>query len=1614
MIRRTFYLSILLYASLASAQVLESFHLLTVNDVEVVQNNDQLALEITFSRTAKDNVFLNLFSDDKKKDSEATPHFNEILLSSAIKINPDVAFTAKNSKNGIILLGHFLPQTEYILEINDHLQDLLGFALKKTFRKTILTGDLKPHFRFLNKARFLPPQLQHKIQYESVNTEEVEITFRQIYQQNIHQLFSNPNSITNNLSDIIKTQNLDTRSLKNKTNRGFVSFENIKTLGEGIFYLEARDSNEGFLDSSLIIITELGSIIKLGANNSLKIWTFKNTDLKPISNVEVSLNSESNYKLGSCKTKGPKAYCEIKWPKTSKKPFALSLKKAKDQSYLRLSDLEISNPMSEALRPYNLRETQELDAFIFNHRNVYRLGETIYLGALIRNTQGNASKNSNVQWRITNPKGQIFRQTFDKTTDLGFIYLEFPTFHTYSEGDYVFELRYAEKTIHTVRIKLETYIPEYLDTTLKAEKETQLGLLKAKFFLNAKNKFKGEPSAIEYEIQCLIEEAQTHLPSSEDFKTGTYQLVGQNKITVDTIKGNSKTGKSIPFFCDFQKFANQLPKTVYKITARAKVGELGNPLNISAVASSLISLTNTNIGIRARQNLEENWVELEGAITDVNNKILTESRQIRVDLVQIQENWIAPVADPEKKNQWQILESANTHSVTKPVESKNGKFSATLAPPIGWKKWIVKATDINTHATSELLMSSLLHTNELGPSEILKIEVDKQEITAGEKLTAKITPPFKGELLLSIESSMVHETQWIHIDHLSPQTLSFSAPNVQNNFYVTGLLIKNPISRNNKYISPRAWGALSVRIAPKKQVLNLQMEIPKNLQSGINYKFKIKNREKVRAEYSVLVTDERFFSESHHDPKSPLNRFLDPRALNAKTYESLNVTNSVTEFSKDSGNTIKNYAPIQGSLNRQHDRYFEFHLPKIQSNTKGDAEFIFTAPDIQGQFNFYIIGSSAQQVGSSSTSILVSNPLFLNMLLPDYFTQNDQTDLEFITKNSTQGTINLAVSLNTLGPIEINKTHWQLKVNPDEVIKLKEPIKILDFPVSIALEFKKQASANQFYNDSHTVPVFSNGVEKSLLFTTKAKEKLNLITALPPIWRKNHLNIHLQLSNFQYLGSFAHLNQLWNSTHSSLEHQVAKIFPLIGNEDLLLLNSNSQTALKMNVALVKQQVQKIIDSIFDQQCSDGGFTLWPNQDTSHPWGTAFAALALVEAKKQGYRISEHSYGLLIDYITLKTKNIFKDWQWFENEHPEFMINLLVLKQAKKNIDQNLGVIFKNNTEFKQKNIEDFAYENLFLFGLYARLQNYNPLAQKIFKDKTINSKVITEPATQTAFSAKNFWSPLRNDGLKLGLLLEYWPEHPAIKILSERIYSLLSQPNAFFSSQDLSWTLWAMGKLLRKTKITGEQIKNASLNFNSNTRLPDFFVRGIPVWNFSGDDLISSSFAFPQYENSNLIFHTSVSGFTMSPPPSLSPITVERAYLLPNGNEADETELQVGDKLIVELKIFIPRSIPFRVVAIKDFIPAGFEVEHSGPALEFSPWMSKDLVKVDHVELRQNYLQIFGEMKDSEKYYYYHVRARRPGKFKAPATLLELMYLPESFDFSSENTVTIHEDRLQH
>ena len=106
------------------------------------------------------------------------------------------------------------------------------------------------------------------------------------------------------------------------------------------------------------------------------------------------------------------------------------------------------------------------------------------------------------------------------------------------------------------------------------------------------------------------------------------------------------------------------------------------------------------------------------------------------------------------------------------------------------------------------------------------------------------------------------------------------------------------------------------------------------------------------------------------------------------------------------------------------------------------------------------------------------------------------------------------------------------------------------------------------------------------------------------------------------------LRYLLHYPYGCVEQTTSAAFPLVYFSDLAkeldpeLFAKNDPTVF----------VQEGIRRVATMQMHDGGFAMWPDQDTVVPWGSVYATHFLVEARRAGHNVENFLYDRALEFV----------------------------------------------------------------------------------------------------------------------------------------------------------------------------------------------------------------------------------------------------------------------------------------------------------------------------------------------------------------------------------------------
>ncbi|MEK6627714.1 MAG: MG2 domain-containing protein [Bdellovibrionota bacterium] len=1624
-----------------------------VNQPPPAQKKETLIVHSIGASEGADSFSINIFmgiansishqNDEYYGNNRANKfEFDPITIYDFIKVSPEVKYSINFSSTGFVLSGAFRPETKYTITIKGGLKIKLGQEVENDITKEVTTGSYQPKIRFSSKSRYVPGALAGNLTFESVNVKEVEVSIRQVFSQNLHQWLTSGEQASQYVSEIIKTSTIKIKARSNERYKGSISLDEFNPLGHGVYVVtatqknrkaqniaeplvenEGDESDEGaedggsysyrthVFDTASVVVSNLSAVIKWGAKNSLKAWAVKTADVSPVTGVNVELYTDSNRKIDSCTTEGSNAECTLKWNELkSAVPFAVVFRTSTDATYIKLSDLAIKNDRFHVGSRDYVKDEQGFDAFVFSGRDLYRPSETVDLAVQVRNKKFEAVGKIPLLWKISNPKGKIVREGTTQTDDFGVSHLPFQTQLSFDTGKYTAQVWTGKQVLHQFSFLVEEFVPERIGLKVKPESEEFINKSEANFNLEALYLFGPPVVEGEYKASCTLVPAFKKIPKNPDYATGFYVNEMNKAINLDVVTGKTDDKGLAKFSCNYQNQLGQKYPVVYELRAKTDVEESGSSRVTSKVGTALVGSTDTLVGIKVVDK-KSSEIKIQGGFFDFKGNAVKRSTNLKVRLYRIDQNWNYSY-DEQGSNRWKVEEVVVPTGLVKNLTVNDSVFEVALVPSEGWGQWLVRVEDMNTGYTADLNTGYLgwyYDNSNQGPAvrepEDLKVEVSKSKISPGENFKVLMQAPFAGRLLVTLESNLVHESKWINVSKPGSIEVEFKAPNVLPNFYVTGLLLKNP-QEGKRFLPARAFGAQSVQVIPIDHRMQVKIKAPEIMESRKELKIDISNDQKAAVEYTVSVVDEGILQMTDFKSPDPIARFFEPRRLGVYSSETIGWTMAGMAKGKDTpgGDKAKN----QGSQNIP-VRLVAFFNPVVKSDSSGNATVKFSIPEFQGKLRVMVVASHKSRMGSIEANVTVRDPVVIQSTLPRFLTSQDKFKFPVAITNTSGQEQKITVSIEN-GP--------EIKVAAGiqtETLKNNQ-MKILKFPVEVVSAIgtadirvvAKNADGKISNSESFSLKVGPQGVEQSLHLTYKTTDSVALDKVIPANWRTDYLKMQATISNIPYLGEISNLDYLLHYPYGCIEQTTSTTLPLLAIEDLLkFVDTKSKKARN-----VKEMVNRGIARVLSMQTGSGGFGYWPGDPTPNPWGTAYATYMLLEAKKLGYEVSNEAIDSAMTYMLghIRTNPYNAANPSFnETLADPWMLYVLAKggRQVTAELRQSLEKIIQKTGS---GNLQNIYAENNFLLAATAKALGDNESLKKILPDDSL----LSDSFSGGRENYYTYWSKTRSDGLRLTIVDELWPKHSAVQILTQRVVNdLRKNSNYGFSTQDVAWSVLALGKKVRNiNKVSNSDLKKMSLLANGKNIPNGYEVQGMPTWVLEGQ-VTNKTYSVSGGANADngAWLYLNLTGITQSIPKGGGTFTLERRYLDRGGDEINPSSIKQGDVILVNLSFKASNSMQFKNVAIVDRIPAGFEIENArlGRGEEVS-WINKEtLYQPEYLDIRDDRIQFFGNVGGENKEFYYTVRAVTSGQYIAPPALIEQMYEPGSTTYGNTTSVQISE-----
>jgi hypothetical protein len=400
------------------------------------------------------------------------------------------------------------------------------------------------------------------------------------------------------------------------------------------------------------------------------------------------------------------------------------------------------------------------------------------------------------------------------------------------------------------------------------------------------------------------------------------------------------------------------------------------------------------------------------------------------------------------------------------------------------------------------------------------------------------------------------------------------------------------------------------------------------------------------------------------------------------------------------------------------------------------------------------------------------------------------------------------------------------------------------------------------------------------------------------------------------------------------------------------------------------------------QTSTGGLSYWPRGREPMLWGSAYGAIALTLAKKQGFAVPEAEYKRLLKYLSEQLRGTATDVTGYGLNDRCLTIYSLALA-----------------------GVPEPAYHDL-LFQKRAKMsaEDRALVALAVIESKGAKKMIdqlLAGPAVDPNYIEQWFGSIERENALHLLAWTLHQPRGQRVDQLATELFSRRTNGH-WRTTQGNAWSLLALSSYLRNVE-TGSRESTGAVMWRD-VKKPFALSNAAP--------LASNAFPLNPANAAAPITLTKTGGQLFSEvtvaarsnlveqPRQDQGYGVTRRYakLGDDGRLSPADDLRVGDRVLVTLDIEARRRATY--VALEDPLPS--VLAPINPAFKSQEVLAGESIGTewvsDHSELREDRAVFFVDLLNPGRYTLrYLARVVSAGETIAPAAKIEEMYHPERF-----------------
>jgi uncharacterized protein YfaS (alpha-2-macroglobulin family) len=1300
---------------------------------------------------------------------------------------------------------------------------------------------------------------------------------------------------------------------------------------------------------------------------------------KPLANATVDLLGKNGIPLQTAKTdaNGHCSFTSVEKSTREKLPVAFVARNGDDVSFMAYmrEDRQLNFSRFEIDGVDNVLP-ENLDAFVFTERGVYRPGDEIHVGLSVkqRNWRGNL-KGLPLETEVLDARGHSVQTHKINLPDSAFTDFTYQTANESTTGLYTFNVYLVKNSKRSTLLggttaQVKEFLPDRMKIDSRLSQESKHGWIQPKQMqatVSLANLY-GTP-ATDRRIVSKIELTPTafSFPEFKDYTFFDPLHDPKKERTEQTIElGENKTDGAgqTQFDLQLERFAD----ATYSMRFIAEGFEAEGGRSVTTTTSALISALPYVIGCKADGDLR--YIDTNRPrIVDL---VALDPQLNRIALGNVTANIVAQeyvsVLTKQESGKFayeSVLKERPVKSEKISVAANGSKYNLPTNEP---GNYIFELRDDQDRRLAKVQFSVVGQgtvSRSLEKNSELQVKLDRAQYNSGEEIAISITAPYAGSGLITIERDRVYAQQWFQATTASSVQHIRVPENFEGSGYVNVAFVR-ALDAKEIFVSPLSYGVVPFTANKEKRKLKVDVSAVATAKPGepLHIKYQTDRPSKI----VIFAVDQGILQVTNYKTPNPLEFFFRKCMLKVETAQIVDLI--IPEFSLlrsvsayGGGGDIQKLNPFK----RVTEKPVVFWSGIIDAD-KTQREVVYNVPDyFDGTLKIMAVAIANDTVGSNEREALIRGPFVITPSVPVLAAPGDEFETGVTVANNVEGSgQNAEVQL-------LAQTNDKLSIAGDST----QTLKIAEGREQTAI-FKFRA-ADKLGSGEVTFVAKANGQESKRRATLSVRPPAPYMTDVHSGSFTNKIDIPLAREMHP---EFRKLDATVSALPLGLARGLDSYlhdFPYGCSEQItsgafcrLMLVDESDFGLSK--AEVNKQLEHTFGILARRQNDQGAFGYWVPETGEHiSFVSAYVMDFLSESKAAGFAPPQEMFA-----------SGLRNLQKMAGKTPDDLTDARRLAYAIYILTRE-GVITTNYIlnlqDWLGKNHRD-EWENditgVYLAGALHSLRKDKDAERLIDKYKLDDRKNSLRD---------DFFQPLGTNSQYIAVIAREFPARLR-KISGEQFQNMLKPiGDGQFNTLSSAYAVRALKVYSRAVAKNPPELAIAELHKDkSEVRLANgvkALLRAELTDKASGARFTSAQ----RLSGPGAFFQLVEAGFDRQVPnKALSDgLEVYREVLGKNNEAASRTKL--GEQLHVRIHVRSLQREPLTNVAIVDLLPGGFEVVdsslHGG---------ASSTPGVDYVDIREDRAVFFVTAPTNALEIDYQIKSDNRGNFIVPPVFAQSMY----------------------